>query len=178
MPRRGRISCAIPFIPLGGCRTGQVRTQDILGGVIAGVIASTLCIAAAFIWRSAILPRLLEMFYETTSVHDLWEAGLDFGTGRIHNIQVRLTKRGKWVHGMIEFVSGRHQGKRYPLSGHYKSGILTFTYEAEIRKSTAQGSGTFERCEDGELFRGHLCYYSPERQAIGTVPCDLRPIKN
>jgi hypothetical protein len=144
---------------------------SILGSLIAAAIGATL----TPLWQRFLHPFIVENLWEPTKLAKEYKGRLDFGNGPRHEISVRVNKKGYGIEGRLRFIEGRHSGKEYFVKGRYYHGMLTFTYWAVDQVSTSQGSATFQRLRDGELFLGYFAYYSQEKDFVDTVKCELRP---
>jgi hypothetical protein len=145
---------------------------DILSNLIAAAIGGL----AAFLWVSFIYPSIIEGFFEPTKLAQEYRGTLDFGNGPNHVISLQVRKRGYQVRGRLTFLEGRHKGKVYPVKGRYSHSLLTFHYFPADKISTSQGTASFQRLKDGELFVGYFAYFSQESDSVSTVRCELKPI--
>ncbi|HVR98503.1 MAG TPA: hypothetical protein VMW27_17950, partial [Thermoanaerobaculia bacterium] len=127
---------------------------DILGNLIAAAIGAFV----AFFWVSLAYPAIIEGFFEPTKLAREYRGVLDFGRGPHHTISLQVKKRGYRVRGKLVFLQGRHKGKEYPVKGRYAHSLLTFHYYPSDKMSTSQGTATFQRLRDGELFLGYFAY--------------------
>ncbi|MBN8642953.1 MAG: hypothetical protein J0L86_14165 [Flavobacteriales bacterium] len=141
---------------------------EIIGAFIIGLFIGT--------YKRYINPLIKEHFTDRIKLKKNWKSEINFGSGNLHGIKLELNKIGNDITGKIEFTSGRHQGKSYPIRGNFHSNILTFVYSPSDPTSTSQGSGTFKRLNDGELFNGYFAYYSQDSDQIRTVECAFTPI--
>jgi hypothetical protein len=148
---------------------GESILAEIVAAFIVGAIFGT--------YRKFIIPYVKEHFTERIKLHAIWVSDVNFGSGNIHKVKLTVNKMGNDVKGEIEFISGRHTGKKYPISGRFSSNILTFNYFPLDPKSTSQGSGTYKRLMDGELLKGYFAYFSQEQNLIDTVECEFIPLK-
>jgi len=130
----------------------------------------------AFCWTNFIYPAVVEGLYEPTKLAREYRGILDFGKGPNHLISLQVRKRGYRVAGKLTFLEGRHKGKVYPVKGRYSHSLLTFHYFPSDRRSTSQGTATFQRLKDGELFAGYFAYFSQESDTVSTVRCELTPV--
>jgi len=90
-----------------------------------------------------------------------------------HKISVHLRRSGYKVSGLLLFEEGNHNGKEYKLTGRYSHGLLTFTYWPKDSAGTSEGSGTFQRLPNGDLFSGYLAYSGQSASQVRTIHCDL-----
>jgi hypothetical protein len=130
---------------------------------------------AVFSWRSHIYPAIIEGFFEPTKLANEYRGVLDFGHGPNHEVSLQVRKRGYQVVGVLTFLRGRHKGKVYPVKGRYSHSLLTFHYFPVDKISTSQGTASFQRLHDGDLFVGYFAYFSQEEDRVSTVRCELRP---
>jgi len=144
--------------------------------VFANIIATFIGGILVVIYQKFIHPFIKEHFTDKIKLKRLWKAEIDFGSGQLHGMKLVLNKLGNDVRGEIEFVSGRHLGKKYPLQGNFHSNILTLIYFPSDPVSTSQGGGTFQRLRDGDLLKGYLTYFSQDINEIKTVECEFYPI--
>jgi hypothetical protein len=128
-----------------------------------------------FFWRTFIYPTIVEGFFEPTKLAREYRGVLDFGHGPNHEVSLQVRKRGYQVTGILTFLRGRHKGKIYPVKGRYSHSLLTFHYFPVDKISTSQGTASFQRLQDGELFVGFFAYFSQEEDRVSTVRCELRP---
>jgi len=144
--------------------------------ILYHLIAAGTGALVAFLWVSFIYPAIIEGFFEPTKLAAEYRGILDFGKGPHHAISLRVRKHGYRVTGILEFVKGRHLGKKYPVKGRYSHSLLTFLYFPADKLSTSQGAASFQRLKDGDLFSGHFAYYSQESDSVSTVQCSLTPL--
>jgi hypothetical protein len=144
--------------------------------IVANLIAAVIGAGAAWYWVSYVYPAVIEGFFEPTKLSAKYRGTLDFGKGPNHKVELRVKKRGYTVRGSLEFLDGRHKGKVYPVKGRYSHALLTFHYFPADKSSTSQGTATFQRLRDGELFLGYFAYYSEGEDRVATVACELKPL--
>ena len=147
--------------------------------VILGVIVSFIVGIIVGAYKKMIIPFIKENFTERVKIHDKWHGNFDFGSGNSHGIKLTLKKLGNNISGELEFTTeGKHHLKSYPIKGRFSSNILSFTYYPNDAKSTSQGSGTFERLNDGQLLKGQFAYYSQGQNKIDSIEGEFKPINN
>lgn len=149
--------------------------MGLLNEIGSEIIVGILGIFATLAWMKIIYPGIVEYFVEPTKLAVLYGGTLDFGRGPNHRIQVTLRKRGRGITGSLRFTEGRNAGKEYGVQGRYSHGLLTFVYWPLDKASTSQGTATFQRLQDGALFRGQFAYYSQEGDKVAAVQCELKP---
>ena len=132
--------------------------------------------AATPILKDFVYPWLIELLREPTKLRSTYTGTIKWEDVGDHKMSVRLRKLGYKISGSILFVEGKHKGKEYKLTGRYSHGLLTFTYQSKDSASTSQGSGTFQRLRDGELFSGYFAYFGQSAGQVETVHCDLNAV--
>jgi len=138
------------------------------------IIAVAVGAAIQPLFTKVIYPWFVEWFREPTKLAKEFHGILDFGRGPNHEIVLRPKKCGYKVTGTLRFVKGEHAGKEYKILGRYHHGLLSFYYSAVNKASTSEGSATFKRMNDGDLFQGHFIYFSQSIDSLGTVECTLK----
>lgn len=144
--------------------------------LLINLTAAAIGAFCAFVWTSHIYPIFIEGVFEPTKLATEYRGVLDFGRGPNHMLSLQVRKLGYRVRGRLTFLEGRHKGKVYPVKGRYSHSLLTFHYFPVDKISTSQGTATFQRLRDGELFVGYFAYYSQESDSVSTVRCELKPV--
>ncbi len=132
--------------------------------------------AATPFLKDFVYPWIIELLREPTKLKPTFIGAIKWADAGDHKLTVRIRKLGYRVSGTILFTEGKQKGKEYKLAGRYSQGLLTFTYHPKDSASTSQGSGTFLRLRDGELFRGHFAYFGQTHGHVETVACDLSAV--
>lgn len=140
------------------------------------LLAAALGAAATPLFQYVLYPWFIEYFREPTKLRPSYTGELRWEDVGANKITVKLRKHGYRVSGTLLFMDGKHKGKEYELSGRYSHGLLTFTYLPADSGSTSQGSGTFQRLKDGELFKGYFAYVSLSSGKIETMTCELNAV--
>ena len=141
--------------------------------VAEGVLTAGCGYLAGVFCQRFLYPLYTERFTESTKLAEEYQGVLDFGHGPNHRISLRLEKLGFNIKGTLKFIDGPNKDKAYKLIGRYANGLLTFSYKAVDRNSTSQGTATFKRLQDGDLFSGAFAYYSQLEDKVASVMCDL-----
>lgn len=112
--------------------------------IYVGIISALLLAILKLAWKEYLVPIWIELFIEKIKIYKVWFGELKFSdNGEAHKIKLELEKLGNKIEGSIEFISGTHKGKKYPLSGRYHTNILTFYYYPKDKKTHKSGRGCF-----------------------------------
>ncbi|WP_460980076.1 hypothetical protein [Spirosoma knui] len=149
--------------------------ESIASEILKFSLTTLFGLGIGLLWKSHLLPFLSELS-EKVKLHQNWASQLKFSSNDVHDIHVQINKTGQNITGELVFVSGKHKGKKYTISGRYHSHILTFLYYPVDEKSTSQGTATLYRKDDGNLLEGSFAYFSQDKNLIDTTPCQMRPI--
>jgi hypothetical protein len=143
--------------------------ENIIAGLISGVVVTVLVLLTRQFWNSVIIPWFEDRVYKDVQIEGKW-FGLfdksDFGEDRQELIT--LDRRGHSIEGTMICTSGLDKGEKYSLKGSFRNLTLPLLYENSDPKKTDRGTITLKTMQSAEKLQGCISFYSCREDSIRT----------
>lgn len=134
-----------------------MNVDNLIQGVIAGLVTGTLIWLFRSIWLAILSPILDDFLYRGVRINGQWNAELK-DLELPHKEEIIVKQWGNRVSGSLKCIEGPDQGSNYKFDGVFKNLILTATYESTNKYSTDRGTFTVKLEDNGSVLKGHTVY--------------------
>jgi hypothetical protein len=145
-----------------------VAVEEIVIGIIAGLITTFLVVTVQKLWVGAIEPWYEELIYKDAKIEGEWV--VTYPELQLKEL-VTLKRAAHRVSGVVAIVEGPDQGKTYVVEGQFKNLLLTASYGAIDRTSLDRGTYTLLLRNNGQSFEGASAFYEDSSSKIAKYDC-------
>lgn len=142
-------------------------SENIIGGLISGVLATFLIFIFNSIWKKQIIPWFEERVYKDVAIEGNWFSFYPNSEDKRQEA-IYLERHGHAVTGTIICVHGHDTGEKYVIAGSFRNMILPMTYESTDSTKTDRGTITLKSVHNGERFIGKIALYQTYEDSIET----------
>ncbi|MBF4353838.1 hypothetical protein, partial [Vibrio anguillarum] len=144
-----------------------VMNENIIAGLVSGLIVSLVVVLARHIWQSTIVPWFENRVFKDVKIEGQW---FSYYTGSMLGREeiITLKRQGHEIEGTMVCISKADHGERYCLQGSFRNLILPLTYETQDQTKTDRGTITLKAANSAEMLKGKICLYSCDTDDIRT----------
>ena len=136
--------------------------EQIIGGVISGLLTSIIVLIFVTYWGKAIKPWFERHLYSGIRIDGTWCIQTDIYHGPAEAI---ITQSAHHVTGTITWQHDDSIDK-YTFQGEFRDLILTVTYEQEDAHTLDRGTVTLLCLENGQKLKGCYSWYDHDESTI------------
>jgi hypothetical protein len=143
-------------------------SENIIAGLISGVLATLLVFVFRSVWFAQIVPWFEERIYKDAHIEGTWFSLMPSTADNRQEV-VTLERHGHAISGTLTCTSGGDEGEKYILAGSLRNMVLPLTYESANSAKTDRGTITLKLMRNGDRLVGKLAYYDTDEDSIDTT---------
>jgi hypothetical protein len=143
-------------------------SENIIAGLISGVLATLLVFVFRSIWRGLIIPWFEERIYKDVRIEGNWYSLYPTSSDSRQEV-ISIERHGHAITGTIICISGRDVGEKYQVAGSFRNMLLPLAYESGDLTKTDRGTITLKSVFNGNRLVGKLAFYNTTDDSIDTA---------
>lgn len=145
--------------------TGHDMSDNILAGLVSGLLVTFLVVVVRTIWYTTIIPWFENRVYKDVLIEGRWFSLYPTVVGERQET-VSLERHGHEVSGSIICNSGSDEGEKYNVHGSFRNMILSLIYENADKAKVDRGTITLKCINSGERLSGQISTYHHRTDSI------------
>ena len=143
-------------------------SENIIAGLISGVLATLLVFVFRSIWLGLIIPWFEERIYKDVRIEGKWYSLYPTSADSRQEV-ISIERHGHAITGTIICTSGSDTGQKYQIEGSFRNMLLPLTYESADSTKTDRGTITLQAVHNGERLVGKIALYNTTEDSIATA---------
>lgn len=140
---------------------------ELLLGIISGLVASSITLIIANMWKRVIEPWIDERLYRGIKINGRWLATTTVN-GVERKVAWEISQIAHRISGRAVPLTGPNQGYVFDTRGYFRNLVLTLTYERKDEYSLNCGCLTLRLVNNGTKLEGYLVFYDSVTECIST----------
>ena len=142
-------------------------TDNIISGLISGLLVTALVFFCRSFWIKTIRPLFEECVYKDAKIEGQWFSLYPTTIDYSQEV-ITIQRTGHAITGSITTTNGRDRGKDFKIHGSFRNLILAVIYESDDRKRTDRGTISLKLKHNGQKLEGHVSHYADRTDDIDT----------
>ncbi len=146
-------------------------TNDLIFGVISGIVASILVFVGSGFLRKVAIPYIKSLLFEVPDISGDWSSYDRPSEAKQRVGFARITQRNRRIEAEITRIidrQGNETRKVFVAEGKFASGQLILMFEDKDMKSLIMGTAVFRLKPDNRTLEGKTMYFSDNEGCVIT----------